>query len=154
MGNNNLHKKQPEKFKAMLYYKNRNAIPSLLNELFNQEMDYNRESQRARRSNSNKISETDEGYTITLIAAGIDKKELKIELKNGTLEIASNGKAENKERTYTHIEFTTPKLQESFKIDESKIDTENISAELKNGILQIKLIKKEPEYKKQTINIK
>jgi len=136
----------------MLHTNRLNAIPSLINELFGQEENsfpYYKNQTNA------KITETEEGFNIYAIVAGIDKKDISIEFDKGILNIKSEIKkdAEEESKEFTHREFKIKPINLSYKVDAAKIDVESISAEQKNGILQVKLLKKENSAPKKLIEI-
>ena len=95
------------------------------------------------------ILEEDNEYRIEVIAPGIDKKDVKINLEDDVLTISSERKEENeeKEKHYMRREFNYTAFSRSFVVPE-EVDAEKISAEHKNGILTLHLPKKEEVVKK------
>lgn len=95
------------------------------------------------------ILEEDNEYRIEVIAPGIDKKDVKINLEDDVLTISSERKEENEEKDkhYMRREFNYTAFSRSFVVPE-EVDAEKISAEHKNGILTLHLPKKEEVVKK------
>ena len=95
------------------------------------------------------ILEEDNEYRIEVIAPGIDKKDVKINLEDDVLTISSERKEENEEKDkhYMRREFNYTAFIRSFVVPE-EVDAEKISAEHKNGILTLHLPKKEEVVKK------
>ena len=95
------------------------------------------------------IMEEDNEYRIEVIAPGIDKKDVKINLEDDVLTISSERKEENEEKNkhYMRREFNYTAFSRSFVVPE-EVDAEKISAEHKNGILTLHLPKKEEVVKK------
>ena len=95
------------------------------------------------------ILEEDNEYRIEVIAPGIDKKDVKINLEDDVLTISSEMKEENEEKDkhYMRREFNYTAFSRSFVVPE-EVDAEKISAEHKNGILTLHLPKKEEVVKK------
>jgi len=95
------------------------------------------------------ILEEDNEYRIEVIAPGIDKKDVKINLEDDVLTISSERKEENEEKDkhYMRREFNYTAFIRSFVVPE-EVDAEKISAEHKNGNLTLHLPKKEEVVKK------
>ena len=79
-----------------------------------------------------------------MAAPGLEKKNFKIDLDNDLLTIASvmEDKKEEKQENYTRREFRYNNFSRSFNLPET-VDSENISANHKNGVLSISIPKKE-----------
>ncbi len=95
------------------------------------------------------ILEDDKEYRIELVAPGIDKKDVKINLEDDVLTISSEReeKTEEKDKHYMRREFNYTAFSRSFVVPE-EVNAEKISAEHKNGILTLHLPKKEEVVKK------
>lgn len=95
------------------------------------------------------ILEDEKEYRVELVAPGIDKKDVDINLEDDVLTISSEKemKNEEKEGKYMRREFNYTSFSRSFVVPE-EVDAEKIAAEHKNGILTIHLPKKEEEVKK------
>lgn len=91
----------------------------------------------------------DNQWVIELALAGFDKKDIKIDVKDGVMTI--QGEMKEEEGEYLHKGISTRKFSKSFSLAEY---TEPKSAEMKNGILYVTLEQEVPEEKKpKTIEI-
>lgn len=102
------------------------------------------------------IYEKDGNYHIDMDVPGFDKSEIKIEAKNNYLTITAEKNNEvnedDEKKNYIHRERYYGKYQRSFYLED--LDQEKVSAEFKNGILKIKVPKKEENEDKKYIEIK
>lgn len=101
----------------------------------------------------NIIEDTDE-YKIEVAAAGLSKKDFKIDLDGDLLTISSERKEDKKENNekFARREFNYSSFSRSFRLNDS-IDQDQIKAEHADGVLTIKLPKKEEALKRGPINI-
>ncbi|MBO6515140.1 MAG: Hsp20/alpha crystallin family protein [Bacteroidia bacterium] len=100
------------------------------------------------------VKEDDQKFQIDLVMAGMDKKDISLDVKDHEL-IVQGQKEETQDDKGTkfHLrEFRTDKFKRSFFLPEVA-DVENIQAEFKNGILEIQVPKKE-KAKPKVISIK
>ncbi|GGX09270.1 Hsp20/alpha crystallin family protein [Aquimarina muelleri] len=91
------------------------------------------------------IKETDDEYTLELAAPGLIKEDFNIELNNDLLIISSEKKIENESEEkgrYTRKEFSYTSFKRSFTLPETA-NADKIEASYENGMLLIKLPKKE-----------
>jgi HSP20 family protein len=90
------------------------------------------------------ISENKKEYQIDLAAPGLDKKDFKIEMKNGMLTISAEKEEETKseEKNYLSREFSYSSLFRSFVLPDNLI-ADKIDAKYENGVLKLKLPKSE-----------
>jgi len=90
------------------------------------------------------IVEKTNSYHIQLNAPGFDKTDFSVKLDANILTISGDKREEVKDETAKSIrkEFTLKTFKRSFTVDE-KIDSTNIAAKYKNGILTVELPKKE-----------
>lgn len=90
------------------------------------------------------IKESDHGFEMAIIAPGINKEDLNIQVKDNMLHIAFSAKEEDKQEgeNWIRTEFRAQSFKRSFHLDE-QIDAENIAAKYENGILNLRLPKKE-----------
>ena len=90
------------------------------------------------------VSETDKEILLDVEIPGIDKKDIKIEVKDGTLYIFGERKQERKtENTeYSRVERHYGKFERSFGLPET-VDVGKVSAKFKDGILELTLPKTE-----------
>jgi HSP20 family protein len=81
---------------------------------------------------------------------GMEEKDIDINLEKNTLTIRGEKKFENevKEEDYYHIERSFGKFQRSLELP-STVDASAVKATYKNGILEIRLPKKEEAKPKQ-----
>lgn len=91
------------------------------------------------------IKETEDDYAVELAAPGLVKEDFNIELDNDLLIISSEKKSENESEEkgkYTRKEFSYTSFKRSFTLPETA-DADKIEASYENGMLLIKLPKKE-----------
>ncbi len=95
------------------------------------------------------ILEDDKEYRIEVVAPGLDKKDVKINLEDDVLTISSEReeKSEEKDKHYMRREFNYTAFSRSFVVPE-EVNADKISADHKNGILTLHLPKKEEVIKK------
>lgn len=81
---------------------------------------------------------------------GMDKDEIKVMVEDGVLSISGERKMKNeeKDRNYLRSEIAYGAFSRSFTLSDN-VDTENISADYKNGILNITLAKSEKALPKE-----
>ena len=87
------------------------------------------------------VIENEKDYVILMEVPGIDKKDLKIEIDQDALIIGSDNK-DNKSVTY-YEEFCDISFTKSFYLPED-VESSKINAELKNGILEVKIPRNMP----------
>ena len=126
-------------------------FPSLVDELFNQDMRVRTSSISSTMPAVN-IIEQDTQFLIELAAPGNKKEDFEIEIEDGILSISSSNKEDNtsEKETFTRHEFSYNSFRRSFTIPES-VDVSTIEANYNEGVLLIKLLKLEealPEPKK------
>lgn len=94
------------------------------------------------------IKENDEKYILEAEIPGVDKKDIKLELKDDLLTISVERDEEIKEEKENYIrrEIKRGRFQRSFYVDNIKED--EIKAKFKDGILYITLPKDESEKSK------
>ncbi|MFN8116176.1 MAG: Hsp20/alpha crystallin family protein [Bacteroidia bacterium] len=92
------------------------------------------------------IKETDKSFELDLAVPGMDKKDFKIELKDGSITISAKheNKVEetNEKERYSKREFSYQSFSRSFVLAEDLVDTEGINAKYENGILNVSIPKK------------
>jgi len=94
------------------------------------------------------ISETDDTYQLAVVAPGLQKEDLKIQVNDNTLTISFEKAEVNKEESPENTpkvlkeEFKLQAFKRSFKLGE-KADAEKISARYENGVLNLNIPKKE-----------
>jgi len=120
---------------------------NLLREFNNSFNDYEADSPW---SPSVNISENEDGYLLTAELPGVNKEDIDIDLKDDKLTIKGEKKAEKKEEkeNYIRVERNYGKFERSFYISDD-IDISKVDANFKDGVLKIKLVKKEEAKPKQ-----
>ncbi len=90
------------------------------------------------------IKENDEEYVVDAELPGVNKNEINLEIHDDILTIAVNHNEEVKEERTNYIrkERRTNSISRSFQLE--NIKNEDITAKFENGILSIRLPKKEP----------
>lgn len=101
------------------------------------------------------IVENTKDYQIELAAPGMDRKDFKIEIQNGVLNISAEKEEEKKEegKNFRRREFSYNAFSRSFALPENLLD-EKIDAKYENGILKLVLPKKEAKADKPAKQIK
>jgi HSP20 family protein len=126
-----------------------NALPMLLDNFFNRDA--------FREGNLNfydastsipavNIKENADGYALEMVAPGMAKTDFKVELDHDVLTInaeKSNQTSEDEEGVYSRKEFSYQSLKRSFTFPQDLVDTERIEAKYQDGILHVKIPKKE-----------
>lgn len=99
--------------------------------------------------NIERLSEHD--YRITMAVAGFAESELKLEVKDTVLVIRGEKQAEDKERHFLHRGIAARSFERRFQLADH---VEVKSADLKDGLLNIELVRNVPErLKPRTIPI-
>ncbi len=103
------------------------------------------------------VKETDNEFLIEVAAPGMNKKDFNVNYDNGRLTISSEHKNESEEKEgnkVTRREFSYQSFQRSFTIAQNVVDADKIEASYDNGILNIKLPKREEVKPKPSKQIK
>ena len=136
-----------------------NMYPSFLDNFFSRDwMDWN----NSNFSNTNttlpavNVKESDDLFEIEVAAPGMKKDDFKIDLDNNRLTISSEHKEENVDENdnYTRKEFSYQSFSRSFTIPENVVNGEKISAKYCDGVLCVKLPKREEVKPKPARQIK
>lgn len=90
------------------------------------------------------IQETEDAYWMEIELPGYKKEDLNLELKNNMLKITAqkDEEEEEKKQNYIHRERRRGTIQRCFTIDEN-VDQDQVEAQFENGILKLKLPKKQ-----------
>lgn len=98
--------------------------------------------------------EDKEGYTLTCDLPGLGQKDVKLNLDKDTLTISGTRKLEyeDKRENYQRVESAFGAFSRSFTIP-ATVDVEKIAANMENGVLTVRLPKRE-ESKPKQIEIK
>jgi HSP20 family protein len=89
------------------------------------------------------ISDEDKSFEVSIALPGLDKKDVKVEVQDGYLKISSEKQyeKEEKDKNWMRREFGYASFQRIFQLPESA-DQDKVQAEMKNGVLNIRLGKK------------
>lgn len=92
------------------------------------------------------ILENEQQYQLQVIAPGLQKEDFKIDIENGKLSISfeHTDATTEKQEKWIRQEFKMESFKRSFTLNE-KIDASAIQAVYENGILNVRLPKKEKE---------
>ncbi len=104
------------------------------------------------------VEEHEDHFDLKLAAPGLEKSDFQLRIENDSLIISAEKKTETEEtqKRFTRREFNYSTFRRSFQLDDS-IHREGISASYENGVLNVRLPKKEESWKKPsatTIEIK
>lgn len=92
------------------------------------------------------IQETEDKFVVAVAAPGKTKEQFNIELENNVLTISSEEKEERESSDaygrFTRKEFSYNNFRRAFSLPET-VDNEKISANYKDGVLEIEVPKKE-----------
>jgi HSP20 family protein len=104
------------------------------------------------------VRETEKAYELEMDLPGYDEKDIEVHVDSGSLTIASKQEDSREEKKGTKAEGTyilrerrVNAFSRSFKLPENA-DSENVTAEFKNGILRLE-IRKRAEAQKRIIQI-
>jgi HSP20 family protein len=93
------------------------------------------------------VMENEDEYVIEVAAPGMKKDDFKVEVNNGVLSISAemeeNDEQKDDEKGYTRREFCYSSFNRSFAIPKNEVDEGKIDASYKDGLLKIKLQKRE-----------
>lgn len=89
------------------------------------------------------IADVDKAFEVSVALPGLDKKDVKIEVQNDCLIVSSEKQYENEEKNknWMRREYGYASFQRMFQLPEGA-DQDRIQAEMKNGVLSIKVAKK------------
>jgi len=128
-----------------------------LNHFFNDDLwDFSRINQKVNVPVN--IRETDQSYEMSLIAPGLRKEDLKLNVTDDLLTVSYEQKEENNEEkveeSWLRKEYKMQSFSRSFTLDDS-VDVNKITASYDNGVLHLSLPKKENSRRiSKTIEIK
>ncbi len=90
------------------------------------------------------IRETDSALLVQAELPGIDKKDIKLEVKDGVLTLSGerNYEKDVKEENAHRIERSYGRFARSFSLP-TNVDTDKVDASMNNGVLEVRLPKKE-----------
>ena len=130
----------------MLARINKAYVPAYWDDFFNDSF-FNRLAGHSNNSTAMpavNVEENEKAFRIEVAVPGLSKKDIRIDLENDILTIASReaGEQEENKRNYMRREFSYSSFKRSFQLPET-IDLEHIRADSQAGILTIELPKKE-----------
>ncbi|MBA3664797.1 MAG: Hsp20/alpha crystallin family protein [Bacteroidetes bacterium] len=95
------------------------------------------------------VKDTEQNFILEVAVPGMDKKDFKVEFKKNMLVISARkenqSEEKDKEGKYVRKEFGYQSFTRSFTLPEDMVDGDNISANYKDGILNVTIPKKERE---------
>lgn len=103
---------------------------------------------------STNISDEETAFELSIALPGLDKKNVNIELQGNTL-IISGEKEESqevKEKHWVRKEFVRNAFYRAFEVP-LNADPDKINAKMKDGLLQIRIAKKDSISKKRTLKV-
>ncbi len=91
------------------------------------------------------VADTSNSILIEAEIAGLTKEDVSVEYEDGLLTISGEKKTEIEEPNikYVYKELKRSSFKRSFKVDDSSLEVEDISAKFDNGILNVTIPKKE-----------
>lgn len=93
------------------------------------------------------IRETNNSYEVEMAAPGMKKEDFRVELDNNILTISSEKTEEREEggekEKYSRREFSYQSFQRSFSLPKEVVDEDKIEAHYRDGVLQLRIPKKE-----------
>lgn len=135
------------------------GLPSLFDKIFNSDlMDWNMSNFSGPNSTlpAVNVRETNDDFYLEVAAPGMNKKDFKINYQNNVLTISSEKeeKSEDKNDGYSRREFSYTSFQRSFTVPGNEVDSDKISATYADGILSVKIPKREEVKPKPAREIK
>ena len=100
------------------------------------------------------LRETDEDVSLLFELPGLERKDIKVIFRDDVLTVSGERsfKSEQKDNGYVRSEIIGGSFSRSFTLPDT-VDSEKVSADYNNGMLEIKLAKKE-EVKPKEIEVK
>ncbi len=131
---------------ALVKFRNRDAFPSLFSEFFDRDLfDMANTGFNDSTMPAVNIKEGKDDFEVEVAAPGMKKDDFKIELDNNLLVISSEKEEKNEEKEsgeFTRREFSYQSFRRSFTLPKT-IEDKKIKASYKDGVLSIRLPKKE-----------
>ena len=100
------------------------------------------------------ISETEKGYKLTAELPGLEEKDFEVFIEDNLLTLRGEKKEEHREdnENVHTFESSYGSFQRSFRLPEG-VDSENVDAKFKNGLLTVHLKKDQQKSKRKKIDI-
>ena len=140
----------------LLVKRNQSAMPSILNEFFNNDF-----LERVEKSVSTfvpkaNIKELEKEYQIELAVPGYSKKDFELNVEDDTLKISAHKEIKKEDKDgdkLIHSEYYIEDFERSFTLSKN-VDVDKIGASYKDGIMTVTIPKKEEVLLKKMIKIK
>jgi HSP20 family protein len=135
-------------------FRDLSTIQERMNQIFEDALARNRGREEGLRSGmwtpAVDIYENTDSVVVKAELPGVEKDQISVEVKDGILSLRGERKFEKevKEESYHRIERAYGSFQRSFSLPVS-VDQEKVTAKFKNGVLEVKLPKKEQAKPKQ-----
>jgi HSP20 family protein len=135
-------------------FRDLSTIQERMNQIFEDALARNRGREEGLRSGmwtpAVDIYENNDSVVVKAEIPGVEKDQISVEVKDGILSLRGERKFEKevKEESYHRIERSYGNFQRSFSLPVS-VDQEKVTAKFKNGVLEVKLPKKEQAKPKQ-----
>jgi HSP20 family protein len=129
---------------------NQNWLPSLFNDLVNDDLFFGRNSGNVPAMN---VVENEKNYELEFAVPGLKKEDLQLQIDaDGIMSISMTHKEnkEDKKPNYIRREFAYREFNQSYILPEDA-DREKITAKVENGVLSINVPKLEVEDKKPAV---
>ncbi len=135
------------------------GLPTLFDRIFNNDlMDWGTSNFSGPNSTlpAVNVRETEDDYILEVAAPGMTKKDFKINYQNNVLTISSEKeeKTEENDDGYSRREFSYTSFQRSFTVPGNEVDSDKITASYADGILNVKIPKREEVKPKPAREIK
>ncbi|MBF0297335.1 MAG: Hsp20/alpha crystallin family protein [Oligoflexia bacterium] len=138
-------------------FRGHNSLPSILDDFFDDD-DFKNIFAHKRQSkflspSIDVIDDTDK-YILKADLPGVNKKDIKVEVKDGFLTISGERKEEKdvKDEGYHRQERFYGRFQRSFPVGEAIME-DKVEAKYNDGVLTLELPKKEEAIKKKTVKV-
>ncbi|MDD2563550.1 MAG: Hsp20/alpha crystallin family protein [Salinivirgaceae bacterium] len=119
-------------------------MPSIFDEIFNQ--DYSSMQSRISKSVNSRVNiiDNEKDVTLELVAPGLKKEDINIDINNDILTVSVNESVANEENSPNYIrrEFCSSAFSRSFTLPDY-LNQDEITASQENGILNIVIPKRE-----------
>lgn len=126
-----------------LIKRNPDLFGGWLENFFNESMPLQNEMKPSFSMPAVNIKNNENDFEIEVAAPGLEKDDFNIEVKENvlTLSVDKTSETEEKEDNFTRKEFNYFNFKRSFALPKNGIDTENVLANYKDGLLKISLPK-------------
>jgi len=121
-----------------------------MDDLFNDRMDRMMSTTTGISTPAVNVLEEEDRFELHVAAPGLKKNDFDVQVENGVLSVSAEREEEEKkeEDNFTRREFSYTSFHRQFTLPEN-VEDEDIKAEYEDGVLKIRIPKKEMEVKKQ-----